>query len=101
MITPWYTAVEPFDPSFGKNWASYIEWSGLTRLTEVVSLDSSLCPTVLRETTDEDWKHNVHEEEVTRFFHDLDYLLLRVADIRALWKMKESAKPSLDGSRGL
>lgn len=82
MISPWYTAVEPFDPSSGRNWVNYVEWSGLTQLTEVVSLDRSLCPSAILDIEDEDWKHNVNEAGVIEFFHDLDYLLLRVADIR-------------------
>jgi hypothetical protein len=82
MITPWYRAVEPFDPGDGESWTNYIAGSGLTQLVEVVSLDSSLCPSVIRELKEEDWKHNVHEDYVIDFFLDLDYLLKRVANLR-------------------
>jgi hypothetical protein len=82
MRTPWYIAVEPFDPGFGEKWTNYVAWSGLTQLVEVVSLDGSLCPCVIRELEKEDWKHNVQEDEVIFFFLDLDYLLRRVAGLR-------------------
>jgi hypothetical protein len=80
-MTPWYIAVEPFDPRFGETWTNYVAWSGLTQLVEVVSLDSSLCPPVIRELEEEDWKHNVNEDGAIFFFLDLDYLLRRVAGL--------------------
>jgi hypothetical protein len=81
MIVPWYTAVEPFDPTFGQAWTNYVQWSGLSQLTDVVSLDSSLCPSVIRELEAEDWEPNVHEDGMIGFFRDLDYLLRRVASV--------------------
>ncbi len=80
-MAPWYIAVEPFDPRDGEKWTNYISWSGLAQLVEVVSLDSSLCPCIIKELQEEDWKHNVHEDYVIDFFLDLDYLLHRVADL--------------------
>ncbi len=74
-----YTAVERFGPACGERWASFIAWSGLTQLREVVSLDGLLCPTVFGELTDEDWGHNVQEDFKLTFFHDLDHVLGRVA----------------------
>ncbi len=53
MTTPWYIAVEPFDPRFGETWTNYVAWSGLTQLVEVVSLDGSLCPPVIRNPREE------------------------------------------------
>jgi hypothetical protein len=81
IITPWYIAVEPFDPRAGENWTNYVARSGLTQLVEVVSLDSSLCPCVIKELQEEGWKHNVHKDYVIDFFLDLDYLLKRVVDL--------------------
>ena len=74
-----YTAVERFEPVSGDSWRKYIEWSGLTQLREVVSLDGILCPTIFRELVAEDWEHNVQEDFKTSFFHDLDYVLGKVA----------------------
>jgi hypothetical protein len=81
MVEPWYVAVEPFDPSFGDNWASYTVGAGLPQLEEVVSLDASLCPCVIDQLEGEDWEHNVHEDGLIDFFCDLDYLLECVRDI--------------------
>lgn len=82
MITPWFIATEKFDRSHAR-WAKYIAWSGLRQLDEVVSLDSSLCPTVLPNIKTEYWKHIVNEDFMLQFFTDLDYLRGETADIQA------------------
>lgn len=74
----WYTAVEQFSPADGESWSKYIAWSGLVQLTELISLDGMLCPPVIRELIDEDWRHNVHADNLCDYFVDLDYLLNRV-----------------------
>ena len=74
-----YLAVMRFDPSCGERWRSFIEWSGLTGLREVISLDGILCPDFVQELTDEDWQHNVHEDFKAFCFRDLDYLVAKVA----------------------
>ncbi len=78
MDTPWFVAIRPFDLTFGARWTSFIGWSGLSQLKEVVSLDNMLCARVIEEFTAEDWKHNVHEDFLLDFFCDLDYLLDRI-----------------------
>ena len=40
-----YSAVKRFDPGCGVAWRKFIDWSGLTQLREVVSLDGILRPT--------------------------------------------------------
>ncbi len=72
-----YTALERFDAS-SPSWSEYIQWSGLTQLREVVSLDGSLCPSAIGELTAEDWNHNVHEDFKTDLFVDLDHVFRRV-----------------------
>ena len=74
-----YTAVKRFDLGCGEAWRKFIEWSGLTQLREVVSLDLMLCPTAFGELTAEDWRHNVQEDFKITLFHDLDHVLCRVA----------------------
>jgi hypothetical protein len=74
-----YSAVKRFDPGCGEAWRKFIDWSGLTQLQEVVSLDLILCPTVFGELTAEDWQHNVQEDFKITLFHDLDHVLRRVA----------------------
>jgi hypothetical protein len=74
-----FVAKRPFDPSVGAAWHRYVAWSGLSQLSEVVSLDSMLCPTVPEELTAADWDYNVHADYLTFFFRSLDYLRSRVA----------------------
>ncbi len=73
-----YSAAERFDASSGDSWSRYINWSGLTQLREVISLDGCLCPSIFQELVDEDWKYNVHEDFKLHLFLDLDYVLRRV-----------------------
>jgi hypothetical protein len=75
-----YSAVKRFDPACGERWRGFIEWSGLTQLREVVSLDGILCPNVIQDLTDEDWQHNVQEDLKITLFHDLDYLVRRAGE---------------------
>lgn len=73
-----YGAVERFGPADGDLWSNYIACSGMPpHLTEVVTLDGSLCPNLVTALTDEDWQHNVHEDGMIFFFRDLDYFLSR------------------------
>jgi hypothetical protein len=63
--------MKQFDPASRDDWQKYIEWSGLTQLREVITLDEILCPLAFDEITDEDWQYNVHEDFKTYFFRDL------------------------------
>lgn len=49
-----YSAVKRFDPTCGAPWQKFIEWTRLTQLREVVSLDLMLCPNVFQELIAED-----------------------------------------------
>lgn len=73
-----YTAVEPFNPACGESWRKFIQWSGLTHLREVISLDTLLCGSALGDLIDEDWEHNVQEDYKIDLFHDLDHVLDRL-----------------------
>jgi hypothetical protein len=74
-----YSAVRHFDPGCGTDWTKFIEWSRLTQLREVISLDRILCPYVFKDLTDEDWSHNVQEDFKLNVFYNLDYVLGKVA----------------------
>jgi hypothetical protein len=92
-----YTAVERFGPASGESWRTFIEWSGLTQLREVVSLDGMLCPSVFEELTDEDWEHNVQEDFLIGLFYDLEYLLVKLdgddrANVLALMRNPTAAE---------
>jgi hypothetical protein len=79
-MTPWFTATERFDPS-DERWGKYIARSGLEQLDEVVSLDGTLCPSVLPDIKPEYWNHIVNENFTLNFFIDLDYLRNQTAEI--------------------
>lgn len=72
-----FTAVQRFDPSCGEPWQSYIAWSGLGQLREVVSLDGVLCPSFFSELTEEDWRYNVQADFKTHLFLDVDHVVRR------------------------
>jgi hypothetical protein len=76
----WFVATAKFDRTDAA-WAKYLEWSGLTQLEELVSLDSSLCPTVLPDIKPEYWNHVVNEDFMLHFFTDLGYLRSETATI--------------------
>lgn len=79
MSPVWFIAVRPFGPQSGQVWRDYVAWAGLPQLVELVSLDNSLCPSLLDTLSAADWEHNVQEDFLTDLFRDLDHLLGRVA----------------------
>jgi hypothetical protein len=81
-MIPWFTATEPFSPERGDSWVNYIEWSGLTQLKEVVSLDLTLCPPLLKKIQDDYWPHIVQEDFMLSYFLDFDFLAKQVAAIQ-------------------
>ena len=80
-MRPWYIATETFTPAHGPAWASYVAWSGLRQLDEVVSLDPMLCPTLLPQTRREYWPHIVNEDFMLNFFVSLDFLRGEIAGL--------------------
>lgn len=81
-MTPWYIATERFSPADGENWKKYVEWSGLTQLRELVSLDPILCPPVLNEIKPDYWNHIVNEDFMLDYFLDYEYLKREVSEIQ-------------------
>jgi hypothetical protein len=78
----WFVAVETFGPGDG-GWHKYIEWSRLSQLTRVIGLDDSLCPSVIREPSDQDWRHLVTGDFLgVKYFRDRDYLVARTKAIK-------------------
>ena len=76
---PLFAARRRFDPDDGDRWAGYVAWSGLSQLTEVVSLDTILCPVLPASLLPADWEHNVHADYQTFLFRSQAYLRARVA----------------------
>ena len=81
-LGPLYIAVEKFGPWMGQRWHEYVEWSGLTQLSEIVSLDAALCSPVLEEVKDEYWPHIVNEDFMLDYFKDLNFLLAQVSEAK-------------------
>ena len=79
-MIPWFIATQQFTPE-DKSWKKYVEWSGLTQLKELVSLDSSLCPTILPKTRAEYWPYIVNEDFMLNFFLDFDFLIEQINNI--------------------
>lgn len=80
----WYTARGTYDKYYGQDgmsWEKYIEWSKLSHLKEVVSLDTMLNELLVEPDRDnaEDWDHIVtnHLYE-TGCFTNLDYVIKRM-----------------------
>ena len=76
-MVPLFIVTKRFGPHDGDVWRKYIEWSKLTQLDELVSLDGSLCEHVVEEILDEDWAHILNEDCMLHYFTDVDYLLRR------------------------
>ncbi len=77
-MRPCFIATEKFSPSSRDTWAKYIQWSGLSQLDEVVSLDPMLCPSLLQTIKDEYWPHIVNEDFLLNYFVDLDFLIAQL-----------------------
>jgi hypothetical protein len=81
-MQPWFTATARFDPNINaQEWERYVAGSGLTQLEEVVTLDTLLCPPVLREVKPTYWPHIANEDYMLQFFTSLEFLLGEVAEI--------------------
>ena len=89
-----FVANRRFDPSRGEEWTRYIAWSGLTQLTELVTLDTMLCPVVPDELTAADWEHNVHEDYRVFWFRSLEYLRARIAGTDGLNLLAVQGNPT-------
>lgn len=77
---PLFIATTPFNASCAR-WENYREWIKIPALTEIVGLDTILCPRLIKTLEEEDWNHNVHADFRLNYFYSLDYLKGRVRDI--------------------
>ena len=96
-MQPIFIANRRFDPTAGEIWTRYVEWSGLTQLRELVSLDTILCPIVPEEIIAADWEHNVHADYQTSYFRSLEYLRNRIANETRLNLLAVLQHPSAEG----
>ncbi len=75
---PLYSAQDRFTEN-DDSWLSYIEWSGRTDATEIITFDGMLCSSAIDDLTDEDWQYNVHADKLVYLFSEYEYLLKRIA----------------------
>jgi hypothetical protein len=80
---PYFIATERFDPTSSR-WQTYIRWSKLTQLTDVITLDTVLCPAVVSEIDRDMWSHIVNENFMLTCFTDLQSLLARIGHARSM-----------------
>ena len=97
-----YIATRRFGPGAAE-WESYRRWSAL-ELTELVSLDLMLCPSVLEEIITEDWDHIVNQDFMLNYFTNLDYLVRRVGHLHgrnllAVYRNPEAHPPAPETQR--
>ena len=85
-MTFYYTARGTYDKNYGIEgmpWDKYVEWSRLTQLTELVSVDGMLNEVLIEPDRNnaDDWNYIITDEHYeTGFFKTLDYVLNRVND---------------------
>lgn len=72
-----FTLRERLTPDMRSRFEGYQSFSGFTLLTELITLDSMMCPDVVTELSTEDWDYNVQQDFRTQLFRDADYLLSR------------------------
>ena len=103
MTEIWFAAVEKFGPWGGGSWQKYMEFSGLPQLREVVSLDCSLCPNVISDLGDEDWKSEIiHRGGYLGYhFKDLDDLCRAVPTDISRQILAVSLEPETSGEDAL
>lgn len=82
-MTFWFTAKNTYNQRYedGLSWEKYIEWSGLTQLKELVSLDTMLCELAFDADYESEEIYNyviIDEHYVTDLFNSLDYILKNV-----------------------
>jgi hypothetical protein len=87
-MTFYYAARATYDKNFdgsGILWAKYIEWSRLTQLTELVSVDSMLNEDLVESdrNNSKDWNYIVIDKYFeTGFYTSLNYILSKVSNIK-------------------
>src|SRR6478672_8839663 len=80
----YYTARKPFNPSAENkimSWRSYVEWSKIYHLKELVSLDNMLCELAMEVNYESEEVYNymlVENGYATDLFNSLEFVLSKV-----------------------
>lgn len=72
-----YTIRDRLTSDMTVRFQAYQSFSGFAAITELVTLDSMMCPDIITELRAEDWEYNVHEDCRTELFRDVSYILSR------------------------
>ncbi|MCT3923707.1 hypothetical protein HZP94_10835 [Elizabethkingia anophelis] len=79
-----YTARGAYDKAYdedGMSWATYLEWSRLSHLEELVSLDGMLNEVLVEPDYDneDDWNHiHIEDDSQTGFFTTMEFVFKRM-----------------------
>jgi len=92
----YYAAIERFDRNNGERWKSFTRWLGRSDLTRIVTLDNTLCPTVVHPQSADDWEFIAQEEFMLDFYTSLDLVLNRVAGHRPSEVIAVARDPSAE-----
>jgi len=80
----WHTARAKFDNNYSGSdmpWEKYIEWSRLTQLTELISLDGMLNELLVKpdHSNEDDWNYIITDGDYeTGFYKSRDYVLSKI-----------------------
>jgi hypothetical protein len=96
----YYAAIERFDRDNGERWKSFTRWLGRSDLTRIVTLDSSLCPTVVHPESADDWEFISKEEFMLDFYTSLDLVLNRIIGHRPSEVIAVARDPSAEEVEG-
>jgi len=92
----YYAAIEPFDSRNGDRWIGFTRWLGRTDLKRIVTLDSTICPTVVHPQSADDWQYIAREEFMLDFFTDLEFVRRRAASRRSSMLVAVARDPSAE-----
>ena len=95
-----YTCRECFDDDDGDRWSGYLKWLGRLDIARLVTLDSMLCPPLVRIEDDSDWGFAVCEDFMLDFFTDLGFVLARVTPFPRRLVLAAALEPSAEDVSG-
>lgn len=89
-----YVALKRLPSDASPRWRQFVEFSKLTRLKEVISLDCCLCPSVIEILSTEDWEFLSQEKTFFGLFSNLDYLTRKVSQFTDFQILAVSKEPN-------
>ncbi len=104
MSKVWYTARNTYNPDFTADfsWQNYIEWTKLTQLKELVSLDGMLNELAFEPDfgSEEDWEFIITDGDyITNLYSSSEYVLNKTKDKPYFNYLSVIKNPSEDSSK--